>query len=138
MIKASMPSSTLEARSMLLYALSVLATALALLVADFILPGLVISGFPTAILAGIVIGVVNAIIRPVLFILSLPITILTLGLFALAVNGLSLWLASLITPGFSVNGFWAFILGPILISMVSTTLNRFLVNQVILGSSDSL
>ncbi len=123
---------------MLLYALSVLATALALLVADFILPGLVISGFPTAILAGIVIGVVNAIIRPVLFILSLPITILTLGLFALAVNGLSLWLASLITPGFSVNGFWAFILGPILISMVSTTLNRFLVNQVILGSSDSL
>jgi putative membrane protein len=138
MINISMPSPTLEARSMLLYALSVLATALALLVVDFILPGLVISGFPTAILAGIVIGMVNAIIRPVLFILSLPITILTLGLFALVVNGLSLWLASLITPGFSVNGFWAFILGPILISMVSTTLNRFLVNQVSVGSSDSL
>ncbi len=123
---------------MLIYALSVLATALALLVADFILPGLVISGFPTAILAGIVIGMVNAIIRPILFILSLPVTILTLGLFALVVNGLSLWLASLITPGFSVNGFWAFILGPILISMVSTTLNRFLIGQVGVGSSDSL
>lgn len=123
---------------MLTYALSVLATALALLVVDFILPGLVISGFPTAILAGIVIGIVNGLIRPVLFILSLPITILTLGLFALVVNGLSLWLASLITPGFSVSGFWAFIFGPILLSMVSTTLNRFLVNQVGVGSSDSL
>lgn len=114
----------------MLYALSILATAIALLVVDFLLPGLVISGFPTAILAGIVIGIVNAVIRPVLFILSLPVTILTLGLFALVVNGFSLWLAAAITPGFSVHGFWAFILGPILLSMVSTTLNRFLVGQI--------
>jgi putative membrane protein len=122
---------------MLLYALSIVANAVALLVVDFILPGLVISSFPTAILAGIVIGMVNAIIRPVLFILSLPITILTLGLFALVVNGFSLWLAAAITPGFSVNGFWAFILGPILLSVVSTTLNRFLVGQIRPDSSNT-
>ncbi|HSM80814.1 MAG TPA: phage holin family protein, partial [Nodosilinea sp.] len=69
------------------------------------------------------------IIKPVLFILSLPITILTLGLFSLVLNGICFWLASLITPGFQVQGFWAFIVGPIVLSVVSTTLNNFFVSQ---------
>jgi putative membrane protein len=123
---------------MLFYALSVLATALALLLADFIIPGVVIANFPAAILAGMIIGVVNAVIKPVLFILSLPITILTLGLFALVVNGLCFWLASLVTPGFSVYGFWAFILGPIVLSFVSTALTNFFVHQTSRNQVDSV
>lgn len=116
---------------MLLYLLSILATALSLLLIDAIFPGVVLASFPAAMVAAFVIGIVNGIIKPVLFILSLPITILTLGLFALVVNGICFWLASLVTPGFSVQGFWAFIVGPIVLSVVSTALNNFFVNQAV-------
>jgi putative membrane protein len=116
---------------MLLYLLSVLATALALLVVDAIFAGVVLANFPAAMVAAVAIGIVNAIIKPVLFILSLPITILTLGLFSLVVNGICFWLASVVTPGFQVQGFWAFIVGPIVLSVVSTALNRFFVSQAV-------
>lgn len=122
---------------MLFYALNVLSTAIALLLVDYIIPGVVIANFPAAIFAGIIIGIVNAVIRPILFILSLPITILTLGLFALVVNGICLWLASLLTPGFTVSGFWGFILGPIVLSFVSTMINNFLVSQTSRNAIDS-
>lgn len=122
---------------MLFYALNVLSTAIALLLVDYIIPGVVIANFPAAIFAGIIIGIVNAVIRPILFILSLPITILTLGLFALVVNGICLWLASLLTPGFTVSGFWGFILGPIVLSFVSTMINNFLVSQASRNAIDS-
>ncbi|WP_035991591.1 phage holin family protein [Leptolyngbya sp. KIOST-1] len=114
---------------MLLYLLSVLATALSLLLVDAMFAGVVLANFPAAMVAAIAIGLVNGIIKPVLFILSLPITILTLGLFSLVVNGICFWLASLVTPGFSVSGFWAFIVGPIVLSVVSTALNNFFVSQ---------
>jgi putative membrane protein len=123
---------------MLLYLLSVLATALALLLVDFIIPGVVLANFPAAMLAGVMIGIVNAIIKPILFILSLPITILTLGLFALVVNGICFWLASVVTPGFSIHGFWAFILGPIVLSIVSTALNNLLVGRALKNSVENL
>lgn len=123
---------------MLLYLLSILATALSLLVIDAIFPGVVLASFPAAMVAAFVIGIVNGIIKPVLFILSLPITILTLGLFALVVNGICFWLASLVTPGFSVHGFWAFIVGPIVLSVVSTALNNFFVNQAVKPTSGDI
>lgn len=110
---------------MLLYLLSILATALALLVVDIIFPGVNLANFPAAMLAAVIIGVVNGVIKPVLFVLSLPITILTLGLFSLVVNGICFWLASVLTPGFTVDGFWSFIVGPILLSIASTALNNF-------------
>ncbi|MFQ4137358.1 phage holin family protein [Nodosilinea sp. PGN35] len=116
---------------MLLYLLSILATALSLLLVDAIFPGVVLANFPAAMVAAVVIGIVNGIIKPVLFILSLPITILTLGLFSLVVNGLCFWLASLVTPGFAVQGFWAFIVGPIVLSVVSTALNNFFVGRAL-------
>jgi putative membrane protein len=116
---------------MLLYLLSILATALSLMLLDAIFAGVVLANFPAAMVAAVVIGIVNSIIKPILFILSLPITILTLGLFALVVNGICFWLASLVTPGFQVHGFWAFIVGPIVLSVVSTALNNFFVNQVV-------
>ncbi|MBD2232837.1 phage holin family protein [Phormidium tenue] len=116
---------------MLLYLLSILATALSLLLVDAIFPGVVLANFPAAMVAAVAIGLVNGIIKPVLFILSLPITILTLGLFSLVVNGLCFWLASLVTPGFAVQGFWAFIVGPIVLSVVSTALNNFFVGRAL-------
>ncbi len=123
---------------MLLYLLSVLATALSLMLLDAIFAGVVLANFPAAMVAAVVIGLVNGIIKPVLFILSLPITILTLGLFSLVVNGICFWLASVVTPGFQVHGFWAFIVGPIVLSIVSTALNNFFVNQAIKTKTQSI
>jgi putative membrane protein len=116
---------------MLLYLLSILATALSLLLVAAVFPGVVLANFPAAMVAAVAIGIVNGIIKPVLFILSLPITILTLGLFSLVLNGICFWLASLVTPGFHVHGFWAFIVGPIVLSVVSTALNNFFVGQAV-------
>ena len=123
---------------MLLYLLSVLATALSLMLLDAIFAGVVLANFPAAMVAAVVIGLVNGIIKPVLFILSLPITILTLGLFSLVVNGICFWLASVVTPGFQVHGFWAFIVAPIVLSIASTALNNFFVNQAIKTKAQSI
>jgi putative membrane protein len=122
----------------LLYLLSILATALSLMLVDAIFPGVVLANFPAAMVAAVVIGIVNGIIKPVLFILSLPITILTLGLFSLVLNGICFWLASLVTPGFAVGGFWAFIVGPIVLSVVSTALNNFFVGQTVKPKTEEL
>ena len=108
------------------FLLTPLITALSLLIVDLIFPGVDVESFPVALIAGISIGFVNIFIRPIVFMLSLPATILTLGLFSLVVNGLCFWLASLLVPGFSVQGFLAFILAPIALSLVSTCLNLVL------------
>lgn len=110
---------------MLGFFLTTLVTALSLLIVDLIVPGVDIASFPAALLAGVAIGFVNAFIRPILSILSLPITILTLGLFALVVNGICFWLASILMPGFVAKGLVAIILGPIVLSLVSTLLNKY-------------
>lgn len=107
------------------YFLTVLATALGLLVVDTFVPGVDIANFPAALLAAVVIGFVNAFIRPVLQVLSLPLTFITLGLFSFVLNGILLWIASIIVPGFTMNGFLAFILAPIVLSFCSTFLNKY-------------
>ncbi len=110
---------------MLGYFVTILATALGLLVVDIVVPGVDIANFPAAIVAAIVIGLVNAFIRPVLQVLSLPLTFITLGLFSFILNGILLWLASIIVPGFTMNGLIAFILAPIVLSFSSTFLNKY-------------
>lgn len=105
--------------------LTTLATALGLLIVDLVVPGVEISNFPAALIAAVAIGFVNGFIKPVLSILSLPITFLTLGLFALVVNGICFWLASILVPGFSVHGFLGIIVGPIVLSLASTFLNKY-------------
>jgi putative membrane protein len=80
-----------------------LITAAALLVIANLNFGVHVSGFEAAIIAAIVLGVVNAVVRPVLVILTLPLTLLTLGLFLLVINGITIWLASLLVPGFKVD-----------------------------------
>ena len=107
------------------YLFTTLATALGLLIVDLLVPGVDIATFPSALLAGVAIGVVNSVIHPVLSALSLPINLLTLGLFSLVINGFCFWLASLFVPGFAVNGLLAFFLGPIILSFASTFLNNY-------------
>ncbi|SRR5258706_8556652 len=97
--------------------------ALALYIVARILPGFHLSDFSSALVAAIIIGLVNALIRPILLLLTLPISILTLGLFALVINALMLLLASAISPGFKIDGFWWAFLGSILLSLVSTILH---------------
>lgn len=83
-----------------------LINALFLLIAPLIFSGVAISGFWAAIMTALFLGLVNAVIRPVLIILTLPINILTLGLFTLIINGLLVLLVASFVKGFEVNGFW--------------------------------
>ncbi|PZO38859.1 MAG: hypothetical protein DCF19_15410 [Pseudanabaena frigida] len=107
------------------YFVTILATALGLLVVDMVVPGVDIANFPSALIAAIVIGLVNAFIRPVLQLLSMPLTFVTLGLFSFILNGILLWIASIIVPGFTMSGLLAFILAPIVLSFSSTFLNKY-------------
>ncbi len=97
--------------------------ALALYIVAKILPGIHLLDFGSALIAVIVIGLVNALIKPLLFLLTLPVTIITFGLFALVLNALMLMLASALTPGFKIDGFGTALLGSILLSIVTTILH---------------
>ncbi|MDJ0677715.1 MAG: phage holin family protein [Calothrix sp. MO_167.B42] len=114
---------------MLSYFFTVLATALSLLVVDLVVPGVDISTFVAALVAGVVIGIINSSVRPVMSFFSLPLTILTLGLFSLIVNGICFWIASVLVPGFSVHGLLAIIVAPIVLSFVNTFLTQYLVDR---------
>lgn len=96
---------------------------LALYIVAKILPGIHLLDFGSALIAVIVIGLVNALIKPLLFLLTLPVTIITFGLFALVLNALMLMLASALTPGFKIDGFGTALLGSILLSIVTTILH---------------
>jgi putative membrane protein len=106
-----------------------LTTALSLLLVDLVVPGVNIATFPAALIAAISIGFVNSIIKPVLSQLSLPLNYLSLGLFSIVVNGVSFWLAAVLVPGFSVHGWLAAILGPIVLSFVNTFLSKYLAER---------
>lgn len=96
---------------------------LALYIVANILPGIHLSDFGSALVAVLVIGLVNALIKPILFLLTLPVTVLTLGLFTFILNALMLMLASSITPGFKIDGFGTALIGSILLSLVTTILH---------------
>ena len=86
-----------------------------------VVPGITLRGKPLwpALLAGLVLALINAVVRPVLKILTLPLTLLTLGLFLFVLNGVCLWLVSLMVKGFHVAGFWPAVLGALCVSVVS-------------------
>ena len=102
-----------------------LVIALALWVTAAILPGVGFASTTALAVAAIVLGLVNALVRPVLTILTLPITILTLGLFYLLVNGFVFFLASKIVPGFEVAGFWWAVLGALIVGVISWFIGAF-------------
>lgn len=101
-------------------------TALSLLIVAEVVPGIAIDGLVPALLAAVVLGLLNAIVRPVLVILTLPVTVLTLGLFLLIINGALFALVAASIQGFEVNGFTAALLGSLIVSIVSTVASRYL------------
>jgi len=111
------------------FLLTWLVTALALVVTANLVPGFAITSFVAALVAAVVLGLLNAIVKPILVLLTLPITFLTLGLFLFVVNALTIWLAGSITPGFVVSGFLPALLGSIILTIVASVLN-FVVDRV--------
>ena len=109
---------------MLQFLLTWLATAVSLIVTAFIVPGLDIVSFSSAIIGAGVLGLVNAIVKPILIIFTLPLTILTLGLFLLVINAIALSLVGYLTPGFTVAGFFPALLGSIVLTIVSGLINQ--------------
>ncbi|MCB1844886.1 MAG: phage holin family protein [Halioglobus sp.] len=106
--------------------LRTLITACGLLFAAWLLDGMHLGGPFSLFFAALVLGLVNAIVRPVLLLLTLPITVITLGLFLLVLNGAMLGLAALLVPGFVIEGFWTALFGAILISLTGMVANWFI------------
>jgi putative membrane protein len=102
--------------------------AVTLLIVAYILPGIVVSSFWSAMLAAVVLGLINMLVKPIFILLTLPITIVTLGLFLLVINALMFWLAGSILKGFQVNGFWWAVIGALFYSVISGFLTS-LINQ---------
>ncbi len=96
-----------------------------LLIANFI-PGITIDSIYTAIIAAIILGVFNAVLKPILIVLTLPITLITLGLFALVINAALFLFAASFIEGFAVTSFWYALLGSLLMSLISTVGNHFI------------
>jgi putative membrane protein len=102
---------------------------LAIIIAAWLVPGIEITSPMSALVAGVILGFVNAIVRPVLFFLTLPLTLLTLGLFIFVLNAICFGLTAWLVPGFSVDGFLPAILGALLVSVVSWILNGLVVGR---------
>ena len=98
----------------------------AILSAAYLLDGMEVRGFISAFFAAAVLGILNAVVRPVLIILTLPLNILSLGLFTFVINAFLLKMASGVIPGFEVHGFWPALFGSLIISLVSWLLSSLI------------
>jgi putative membrane protein len=108
----------------------------AILVAAYLFPGIQVSGFGTALFAALVLGILNAFFRPILFILTLPINVLTLGLFTFVINAFLLMMTSGVIGGLVVDGFGSALIGSLIISLVSWLLSSFINDQGRIQSID--
>jgi len=93
--------------------------AAALLLVAYLYPGVAVTSFFAALIAALVLGIVNAVIRPILVLLTLPVTLVTLGLFIFVINALLFWFVANVVQGFAVSGFWAAMVGSILYSVLT-------------------
>mgnify|MGYP003580505601 CR=1 FL=1 len=103
-----------------------LLNAVALMIVAYLLPGITVASFGSALVAALVLGLLNMLVKPGLVLLTLPITMVTLGLFLLVLNALLFWLAGSILRGFQVNGFWWAVGGAFLYSIISGLLSRLI------------
>lgn len=103
--------------------------AVALLIVSTVIPGIEVRGVLPALSAAFFLGLVNAVVRPIILILTLPLTIVTLGLFIPLINAFLLKLVSLMIQGFEVHGFWSAVFGALLLSIVSGLLSLFINDQ---------
>ncbi len=101
-----------------------LISTIAIIISAYILPGIKVPNFTTAFIAALVLGILNAVIRPLLLLLTLPVNILTLGLFTLVINAVIILLVSSLVPEFQVNGF----LSALLFAIVLSVINSLLIN----------
>ncbi|MBP9762267.1 phage holin family protein [Patescibacteria group bacterium] len=111
--------------------LRLILNALAVILVSYIVPGVQVDGFFTALVTAFVMGLINAVIRPILLVLSLPINILTLGLFTLVINALMFWLASALVPGFQVAGFGSALIGAIVFWLIAWATNVLVRDQAV-------
>ncbi len=100
------------------------AFALIIMFVGWLIPGIEIAGFKTALLVTVVITLINIFLKPLLVLITLPINLITLGLFSFIINALLLMLTAYLTPGFEINNFWSAFLGSLLLSILSALLNR--------------
>jgi putative membrane protein len=100
--------------------------AVALLAVAYLMPSIHVASIGAALVAALVLGLVNTLVRPILVILTLPVTLLTLGLFLFVINGLLFWAVGNFLDGFSVGSFWSGVLGAILYSLISWVLSSLL------------
>jgi putative membrane protein len=106
-----------------------LINAFALVAVAYLMPGISVASFTTALVAALVLGLINAVIRPVLVLLTLPVTLLTLGLFIFVLNGLLFWFVGSFIQGFVVEGFWSGVFGAIIFSLISWLLSSLLLRS---------
>jgi putative membrane protein len=118
-----------ESRSMLRFILRILIAAAGLWLSDRLVDGVVAEGWTTLLIAGFLLGIVNAIVRPVVTVLTFPLTMITLGLFLLVVNAAMIGLVSLVVPGMEVHGLWAGIQAAVVTGIVSW------IGQVVIGDA---
>lgn len=111
------------------FLLRLLVTALGLWVADQLLPGIGFTSTGALIVSALLLGFVNALVRPILIVLTFPLTILTLGLFILIVNGISLALVAWLVPGFQIAGLWSATWGAIIVGLTSWVSSHFIGNS---------
>ena len=98
---------------------------ISIILTSYLVDGIYVASFSSALFAALVLGILNALFRPVLIVITLPINILTLGLFTFVINALLLKMVSGVVPGFYVYGFWSAVFGSLIISLVSWLLSSF-------------
>lgn len=103
-----------------------LVSALALLIVSYFVSAITVDGLVTALIVAIILGLLNAIVRPILIVLTLPVTIVTLGLFIFIINASLFWFAASFIEGFSVSSFWWALIGSVLVSIISTIGNKLI------------
>ncbi len=108
---------------MIPFLIRLVVNAVALMICAYLLPGVSVTGLGGAIVAALVLGIVNAVLRPILFLLTLPLQVLTLGLFTFVINGLLFWFVGHLGIGLVVDGFWAAFFGAIVLGIVSFVLS---------------
>jgi len=100
--------------------------AVALILLSYVIKGIEVDNLLAAFVAAAVLGIINAVLRPILILLTLPITLLTLGLFVFIINGFMLYIAASVVAGFHVGGFWAAVFGALFLSVISGIANAFI------------
>jgi putative membrane protein len=114
----------------MLILVSLILSTIAVYVTGNILPGVKVDSFGTALIVAVVLGLINSLLRPLLFLLTLPINFLTLGLFTFVIMGFCVWLTAQIVPGFHVSGFWWSIVVAITLAVINSFLQALSPNSL--------